>query len=85
MIVNGADLQDPNDPKGRTYRQVNASKPHTIPVGSMVELDTGERLRVMAHARDCDETPLYELGVSGTTSIRWVRLPGDELTVIDLD
>ena len=64
-IFNVADLTDPNDPQGRTYRQVNAEKTHAIPLGALVELETGERLRVMMHTRDCDQTPLYSLGVSG--------------------
>jgi hypothetical protein len=63
-IINVADLTDPSDPQGRTYRQVNAEKPHAIPIGTLVELETGERLRVMAHTRDCDQTPLYSIGVS---------------------
>ena len=63
-IINVADLTDPSDPQGRTYRQVNAEKPHAIPLGTLVELETGERLRVMAHTRDCDQTPLYSIGFS---------------------
>lgn len=36
--------------------------PHTIPVGSLVELDDDcVRLYVVAHHRDCDGTPLYAL------------------------
>lgn len=64
VIVNIADLQDPNDPQGRSYRQVNAEKKHAIPIGALVEVeDTGERLYVMAHQRDCDKTPLYGLSM----------------------
>lgn len=62
---NVADLKDPSDSQGRTYRQVNAERTHAIPIGSLVELATGERLRVMLHTRDCDQTPLYSLGVTG--------------------
>lgn len=65
MFLNVADLQDPNDQLGRTYRQVNAARRHAIPLGALVELETGERLRVMMHTRDCDQTPLYSLGVTG--------------------
>lgn len=62
VFVNIADLQDPSDPSGRSYRQVNAEKKHAIPIGALVEVaDTGERLYVMAHHRDCDQTPLYGL------------------------
>jgi hypothetical protein len=64
-IINVADLTVHGDPQARTYRQVNADKTHTIPLGTLVELDTGERLRVMLHTRDCDMTPMYSLGVSG--------------------
>ena len=64
-IINVADLTDPNDAQGRSYRQVNAERQHAIPLGTLVELDTGERLRVMMHTRDCDQTPLYSLGLTG--------------------
>jgi hypothetical protein len=65
MMINVADLVDPSDPEGRTYRQINAARMHNIPIGTLVELDTGERLRVMMHTRDCDRTPLYSLGIAG--------------------
>ena len=64
-ILNVADIKYPNDPQGRSYRQVNAERVHKIPLGTLVELKTGERLIVMMHTRDCDQTPLYALGVSG--------------------
>ena len=35
-IFNVADLTNPDDPQGRTYRQVNAEKPHLIPLGASV-------------------------------------------------
>lgn len=60
-FVNIADLKDPNDGSGRTYRQVNAEKKHQISVGSLVELETGARLFVVYQGRDCDMTPLYWL------------------------
>jgi hypothetical protein len=60
-IVNVADLEDPNDPEGRTYRQVNAATSHKIPIGAFVELEDGCRSWVVAHGRDCDKTPLYYL------------------------
>lgn len=65
-MFNVADLTDPNDSQERTYRQVNAERAHAIPLGTLVELETGERLRVMMHTRDCDQTPLYSLGVTGS-------------------
>ena len=64
MFINLADITDPNDPQGRTFCQVNAEKRHAIPLGTLVEIDTGERLRVMMHTRDCDQTPLYTLGIT---------------------
>jgi uncharacterized protein (DUF2249 family) len=63
VFINVADIQDPNDPDGRSYRKVNAEKQHKIPLGTLVELESGERLYVVAHNRDCDNTPLYSLGM----------------------
>jgi hypothetical protein len=64
-IVNIADLRDPDDPQGRSYREVNRARTHTIPVGTLVELTcedyTGARLFVVWLGRDCDQTPLYYL------------------------
>lgn len=70
-IVNVADLRDPQNPQGRSYREVNASLAHAIPLGTLVELEGGERLRVMKHTRDCDQTPLYSLGVSDSNDWTW--------------
>ena len=56
-----ADLRDPHDPQGRTYRQINAATQHQIPIGALVELPSGIRLFVVHHGRDCDQTPLYYL------------------------
>lgn len=65
-FINVSDLQDPHDPQGRTYREVNAEKRHAIPIGALVEVaETGERLYVMTHGRDCDQTPLYGLTMHG--------------------
>ncbi len=64
-FFNVADLVCPDDPQGRTYRQINAAKTHAIPVGALVELNDpdgyshGVRLFVVYHDRDCDQTPLY--------------------------
>lgn len=75
-IINIADLQDPNDSHGRTYRQINNQRAHSFPLGTLVETDIelssnstpalvdlkGRcRLYVVAHSRDCDGTPLYSL------------------------
>lgn len=69
-FINIADLKDPDDPQGRSYRQVNAEKQHNIPLRTLVEVQPDEdsqfkngiRLFVMALGRDCDMTPLYWLG-----------------------
>lgn len=55
------DLKDPDDPQGRSYREVNLAKTHRIPVGTLVELRSGVRLFVVFHHRDCDGTPLYAM------------------------
>jgi len=60
-VVNIADLPDPSNPDGRTYRVVNSEKRHNINIGSLVELGNGCRLLVVKHTRDCDMTPLYSL------------------------
>jgi hypothetical protein len=61
QIVKISDLKDPDDPLGRTYREVNNSKGHVFKVGELVELDSGVRLFVSKLTRDCDGTPLYSL------------------------
>lgn len=61
-LMNIADLTDPNDPEGRTWREINNAKVHGVPVGALVELESGIRLFVVHHHRDCDGTPLYALG-----------------------
>lgn len=58
-MIRISDLRDPNDPQGRSYREVNAAKVHKYAIGSLVELNHGVRLWVVHHARDCDQTPLY--------------------------
>jgi hypothetical protein len=58
-FVNIADLQDPNDLQGRSYRQVNYARKHIFEVGQLVELDDGVRLYIAKQSRDCDGTPLY--------------------------
>jgi len=61
LVFNVADLKDPNDDLGRSYREINNNTKHLVKVGSLVEIDTGVRLFVVKHNRDCDGTPLYEL------------------------
>jgi len=69
--VNVADLVDPGDPQGRTWRQINAAEQHSIPVGTLVELDDGVRLFVVYHGRDCDMTPLYYLSADPTDTTQY--------------
>ena len=58
-MIHISDLRDPDDIQGRNYRQVNASKVHTIPIGALVEMSNGSRAFIVWHGRDCDQTPLY--------------------------
>jgi hypothetical protein len=66
-IITIADLTNPET--GNTYRQDNAAKTHSIALGTLVETNFGEydkhesglRLFVVEHSRDCDQTPLYTL------------------------
>ena len=60
-VINVADLVNPES--GKTYREENSELQHNIPIGSLVEVVTGERLTVVKHTRDCDQTPLYTLGL----------------------
>lgn len=88
------DLKDPDDPQGRSYKQVNESKVHNIPIGTLVELGTGVRLFVVSHDRDCDGTPLYAMAPDRDDTVRdhpsfanrkWVHgYPEDSLRVVDL-
>ncbi len=56
---------------GETYKELNAKKNHNIPIGSLVEcVDTGIRLFVVCHNRDCDMTPLYSLAADKDDTIR---------------
>lgn len=65
------DLSNPET--GKTWKQENLEKHHTIPLGTLVEIETwdeqseheygGARLFVASHDRDCDGTPLYALSM----------------------
>lgn len=56
-----ADLTNPDDPQGRTYRQINNATPHKFGLYVLVELENGVRLFTADQTRDCDGTPLYSL------------------------
>ena len=58
-----ADLKDPKDKQGRSYREVNREKNHRIAIGALVELESGARAFVVQHTRDCDQTPLYSIAI----------------------
>ena len=60
-VINIADLTDPEDKQGRTYREVNNAKVHFYAIDTLVQLECGARLHVEKHTRDCDGTPLYTL------------------------
>ena len=60
ILTNVADLVNPDT--GKTYRQENKEKKHQFPIDSLVEdVETGVRLFVVEHTRDCDGSPLYSL------------------------
>lgn len=65
-FINVADLIDPSDPQGRSYREINREEQHKYSVGDLVEIANGVRLFIVALKRDCDETPLYSLGAELT-------------------
>lgn len=60
-------LIDPNDPQGRSYKEINLEQQHSWPRGTLVEIDyedsdnNGVRMFVALCGRDCDGTPLYWL------------------------
>jgi len=62
-MINVADLKDPSDSQGRSYRDVNREKTHKLPIGTLVEIENGARAFVVRHTRDCDQTPLYSLAI----------------------
>jgi hypothetical protein len=63
-------ISDMVEANGKTVRENNLEKGHTIPLGSLVECNSesgdyeweGIRLYVVKHSRDCDGGPLYDLG-----------------------
>jgi hypothetical protein len=85
-LINVADITDPNDPQGRTYRQANAEKTHAIAFGALVECESGARLFVVHLGRDCDQTPLYWLAARKDEPDRakWIGgFPECALTEVD--
>jgi len=55
-------VSDIVEKNGKTVRENNLLLKHKLPIGSLVEIkNTGVRLFIVAHHRDCDGTPLYML------------------------
>ena len=63
-MQNIADLKNPNDLQGRTYREINNATKHNFSFGDLVEIESGVRLVITRLSRDCDGTPLYWLGLN---------------------
>lgn len=79
VVINVADIVEDN---GKTIRENNLERQHTIPLGALVEIQKdsdddndpemeryqtgGVRLFVVKHSRDCDGTPLYDLSFDKT-------------------
>lgn len=72
ILFNVADLVEAN---GKTIRENNRERQHTLPIGTLVEFVhedgadeyedyTGVRLYVIGHTRDCDEEPLVMLAAN---------------------
>jgi hypothetical protein len=71
------------------------SNTHNIPIGTLVEIETGARLFVVHHALDADahRSPLYSLSArrddtaqerDGLYNASWLNgLPEESLTVVD--
>jgi hypothetical protein len=63
---------------------------HYVDVGVLVALETGARLFVAKHTRDCDGTPLYSLtpeiqGEDPLNEAKWMRgYPEHSIKVVKL-
>ena len=65
-----------NPKSGKTRKEENLEQQHNIPIGTLVEIQVdsesdaqydGVRLYVVGHTRDCDGTPLYQLGMKNAS------------------
>lgn len=54
-------LRNMVEENGRTIKQNNMDRNHTIPLDTLVELENGVRMFVVLYTRDCDGTPMYGL------------------------
>lgn len=74
-----SDLPDPNDPQGRSYKEVNLAKQHVHKIGDRVSIN----LFVTGNTRDCDGTPLYNLSYGMEDTKPDIRnLSGDSIYVL---
>ena len=66
-LINIADLKDPLDKQGRTYREVNNATNHSLGIGDFVRYTDVDGYRlcgvISSLGRDCDGTPLYSIEV----------------------
>ena len=86
-FTNVADLPDPDDNLGRTYREVNNAKSHKFNIGDLVEVDGEIRLFIAKLDRDCDGTPVYSLTYEKSLSSMNYWVPGfseEGMKLIDL-
>jgi hypothetical protein len=77
QIMMVSDIVEEN---GKTIRQNNLDLVHDIPLGTMVEIaadeyddedsNSGLRLFVVNHSRDCDGTPLYDMSFRRDAQIK---------------
>lgn len=83
-------IHDTVEENGLTIKENNLNRKHQIPIGELVEVIPwdiearakweGIRLRVVAHHRDCDGSPLYSIGVPGVHELlQHHGLSGDSL------
>lgn len=72
---------------GKTVKENNLEKKHSIPLGSLVEITYedsheeenmyGTRAFVVQHSRDCDGTPLYSLSLKKTAGVEFEQVKAD--------
>jgi hypothetical protein len=82
-----SDLVEEN---GKTVRENNSSKQHTIPLGTLVEVNCdyidehGLRMFVGRYERDCDGTPLYGLTFKTQDDIELYKRAGVNPEVLNM-
>ena len=64
-------VNDIIEQNGKTWKENNLEKVHTIPLDTLVEINYPDskyhrmRMYVVHYDRDCDGTPIYSLGKKG--------------------